>query len=127
MQDLLWAMIPQWDYLPRASTPNLPRLWQVHNHCLSLHNQRGISGSKTSQWELFKCMRNKYGEDEFHYMPECIVLPRYAGSKAMCFMLVILQRQATLTSSIRQKLISLDNETISRKASTWCANGDQQH
>ena len=69
-------MIPQWDYLSLASTPNLPQPWQVHNHCLSLHNQRGISGSKASQWELFKCMRDKYGAEEFHYMPECVILPR---------------------------------------------------
>ena len=69
-------MIPQWDYLHTASTPNLPRPWQVHNHCLSLHDGIGISGSKVSQWELYKCMRKKHGPQEFNYMPESLVIPR---------------------------------------------------
>ena len=70
-------MIPQWDYFSKAPTTNLPRPWQIHNHCLSLHDKRGISGGKISQWELFKCMRDKFGLEEFSYMPESFVLPRY--------------------------------------------------
>ncbi len=68
-------MIPQWNYLHLAPTPDLPRPWQVHNHCLSLTDYRGISGGKVSQWLLFKCMRDKYGVDEFSYMPESLVIP----------------------------------------------------
>ena len=76
MQDLLWTMIPQWTFLHTAATPHLPRPWQVHNHCLSLSDRRGISGSKVSQWELYRCMREKYGEVDFSYMPETFILPR---------------------------------------------------
>ncbi len=75
VKDLLWTMVPQWDFFPRASTPLLPRTWQVHNHCLPLTNNRGIAGGKVSQWKLFKCMRDKYGAKEFSYMPESLSLP----------------------------------------------------
>ena len=75
LQDLLWTLVPQWDYFDRASTADLPRPWQVHNHCLPLTNNRGISGAKVSQWKLFKCMRDKHGEKEFNYMPESLILP----------------------------------------------------
>ena len=60
-----------------ASTRRLPRPWQIHNHCLALTDKRGISGSKVSQWELFKCMKDKFGPEEFSYMPETLVIPRY--------------------------------------------------
>ena len=69
-------MVPQWDFLQKVPTPNLPRPWQVHNHCLALSDRRGISGGKVSQWEMYRCMREKYGADEFSYMPESFVLPR---------------------------------------------------
>ena len=72
-QDLLWTMVPQWDSLHTASTA---RPWQVHNHCLSLSNHRGISGNKVSQWEMYKCMRDKYHDENFSYMPETFILPR---------------------------------------------------
>ena len=75
-QDLLWTMVPQWDYLQKTATPRLPRPWQTHNHCLALTGQQGISGTKVSQWELYQCMRNKYGENEFSYMPDTYILPR---------------------------------------------------
>lgn len=68
-------MVPQWNHLHLAATPNLPRPWQTHNHCLSLTGNRGISGSKVSQWELFRCMRERHGAAEFSYMPESLVLP----------------------------------------------------
>ncbi len=77
MQDLLWTMIPQWNNFQTAQTPNLPRPWQVHNHCLSLRDGQGISGNKISQWNLYKCMRDKHGPIEYNYMPESLVLPRY--------------------------------------------------
>ena len=64
-QDLLWTMVPQWDFFRMASTPHLPRPWQIHNHCLALTNKRGISGSKVSQWELFRCMREKFGPEVY--------------------------------------------------------------
>ena len=70
-------MIPQWSYLHTALTPGLPRPWQVHNHCLSLHDGKGISGNKVSQWQFFKCMMTKYGSQQFDYMPETLALPRY--------------------------------------------------
>ena len=76
-KDLLWTMVPQWSYLHTALTPALPRPWQVHNHCLSLHDGKGISGTKVSQWQFFKCMMTKYGSQHFDYMPETLVLPRY--------------------------------------------------
>ena len=69
-------MVPQWDYLHMSSTRDLPRPWQIHNHCLSLTDKRGISGTKVSQWELYSCMRDKYGPEEFSYMPKSLVLPR---------------------------------------------------
>lgn len=68
-------MVPQWNHLRSSPTPNLPRPWQVHNHCLSLTNNRGISGDKVSQWKLYKCMRDVHGPQEFSYMPESLVLP----------------------------------------------------
>ena len=76
VQDLLWTMVPQWDFFHTAAIPHLPRPWQVHNHCLSLSDRQGISGSKVSQWELYRCMREKYGEEDFSYMPETFILPR---------------------------------------------------
>ena len=75
IQDLLWTMVPQWDHFHTASTRGLPRPWQIHNHCLALTNKRGISGGKVSQWQLYKCMRDKYGPMEFSYMPESLVIP----------------------------------------------------
>jgi len=74
-QDLLWTMVSQWDFFKRAGTQGLPRSWQIHNHCLPLTNFRGVSGEKVSQWQLFKCMRNKFGSAEFSYMPESLILP----------------------------------------------------
>ena len=76
IKDLLWTMVPQWDFFHMAATPHLPRPWQIHNHCLALTNRRGISGSKVSQWELFRCMREKFGLEEFSYMPESPIIPR---------------------------------------------------
>ena len=75
LQDLLWTMTPQWDHFRGADTPDLPRPWQIHNHCLPLTNKKGISGEKTSQWELYKCMRDKFGPAEFSYMPESLIIP----------------------------------------------------
>ncbi|CAI8021259.1 Deoxyadenosine kinase [Geodia barretti] len=74
--DLLWTMVPQWEALHTTKTPGLPRPWQVHNHCLSLSNSRGISGSKVSQWEMYRCMREKHGEEAFSYMPDTFILPK---------------------------------------------------
>ncbi|XP_019855248.1 PREDICTED: tubulin polyglutamylase TTLL4-like [Amphimedon queenslandica] len=74
--DLLWTLIPQWDYLHTASTRNLPRPWQVHNHCLSLHDGDGISGTKASQWKHYQCMVSKFGTEKYNYMPETFILPR---------------------------------------------------
>lgn len=68
-------MVPQWNHFRTAATPGLPRPWQIHNHCLALTNKRGISGGKVSQWQLYKCMRDKYGPSEFSYMPESLVIP----------------------------------------------------
>lgn len=73
--DLLWTMVPQWHSLHTASTPDLPRPWQRHNHCLSLTNNRGISGAKVSQWKLYKCMRDAHGSKLFSYMPDSLILP----------------------------------------------------
>ncbi len=69
-------MIPQWDFIASSSTHGLPHTWQVHNHCLSLTDLRGISGGKVSQWQLFQCMRDKFGDKEFSYMPESLILPK---------------------------------------------------
>ena len=69
-------MVPQWEFLHTAKTPGLPRAWQVHNHCLSLSGHRGISGSKVSQWELYRCMREKHGAEAFSYMPATLILPK---------------------------------------------------
>lgn len=75
--DLLWTMVPQWSSLPTSPSPDLqlPRPWQRHNHCLSLTDNRGISGGKISQWQLFKCMRKAHGSRHFSYMPESLILP----------------------------------------------------
>ena len=64
--DLLWTMVPQWEHLPWWA----PRKWQVHNHCLSLSNFKGISGDKISQWDKFSCMKNKFGKEAYNYMPD---------------------------------------------------------
>ena len=69
--DLLWSMVPQWEHFPE----DIPRRWQVHNHCLTLVNFRGISGSKISQWEKFKCMQDKFGKESFSYMPDSFIPP----------------------------------------------------
>jgi hypothetical protein len=74
--DLLWTLIPQWNYFHTAYTENMPRSWQLHNHCLSLRDGRGISGNKESQWELFKCMVDQHGSSHFNYMPDTLILPR---------------------------------------------------
>lgn len=69
--DLLWSMVPQWEHFPE----NIPHRWQVHNHCLTLVNFRGISGSKISQWEKFKCMQDKFGQGSYSYMPYSFITP----------------------------------------------------
>lgn len=73
MQDLLWTMFPQWDYITQQSIA-VPSYWQVHNHCFALSNNQGISGTKISQWNHYKCMRDKHGPDAFQYMPKTIIL-----------------------------------------------------
>ena len=69
--DLLWSMVPQWEHFPEG----IPHRWQVHNHCLALTNFRGISGSKISQWEKFKCMQDKFGKESYNYMPDSFIPP----------------------------------------------------
>lgn len=69
-------MVPQWVALKTAKIPDYPRPWQTHNHCLSLSNHRGISGTKVSQWEMYRCMREKYGAEDFSYMPDTFILPK---------------------------------------------------
>jgi hypothetical protein len=69
-------MVPQWEALHTTKTPGLLRPWQVHNHCLSLSNGRGISGSKVSQWEMYRCMIEKHGQEAFSYMPDTFILPK---------------------------------------------------
>lgn len=81
-QDLLWTMFPQWNYIGQQSI-TVPHHWQVHNHCFSLQDNQGISGTKISQWEHYKCMLDRHGPDAFWYMPETIVLQRLAFNTLM--------------------------------------------
>ena len=67
--DLLWSMVPQWDHFPEG----IPNKWQVHNHCLTLPNFRGISGDKISQWEKYRCMQDMFGRESYGYMPDSFV------------------------------------------------------
>ena len=67
--DLLWSMVPQWGHFPDG----IPKKWQVHNHCLTLSNFKGISGDKISQWEKYRCMRDKFGMESYGYMPDSFV------------------------------------------------------
>ena len=67
--DLLWSMVPQWDHFPNG----IPKKWQVHNHCLTLPNFKGISGDKISQWEKYRCMQDRFGTESYSYMPHSFV------------------------------------------------------
>jgi hypothetical protein len=72
--DLLWSLVPQWDYLPKGDE-EFPRTWQIQNHCFGMRNVEGISGSKVSQWKHFECMRSEFGAKDFDFIPESYILP----------------------------------------------------
>eukprot|EP00117_Sycon_ciliatum_P003274 scpid64433/ scgid2094/ Tubulin polyglutamylase TTLL4; Tubulin--tyrosine ligase-like protein 4 len=74
--DLLWTMVPQWENMAKTGNHHYkPKPWQVHNHCLGLKNNEGMAGTKESQWKHVWQMQLRYGEEEFGFMPETLVLP----------------------------------------------------
>ena len=105
----MWTLVPQWDYLKTPPNNDIPHKWQVHNHCLSLHGGRGISGSKVSQWELFQCMRAKHGSSKYGYMPETLIYPRYRSN--------IIEEKVSEVCSCRDKQIL--KQALTSSSSPW--------
>ena len=103
-QDLLWTMYPQWNFINKQSV-TVPSYWQIHNHCFALTDNQGISGTKISQWEHYKCMRNRYGPDAFWYMPETVVLQRLSTLLVLFYHIYVCMNLYSDVELLKKKLI----------------------